>query len=687
MKLKELKKDIEKYLNEGNLDLAEELIRKVEVKFKGTMEYYVFKGIFYYLKQEYEIARDIMNKGLREYPFSLDLRYNLAIVCLVERNYIEATREFLECYKIYQTTPVEERTINLEINSLLTDIVEQINSSNLDHNEKKQRLEEVQQIINSYEDILRYSSYKDFPNKYRDTQETYLGKDFTLNGKKYFVGLGDHGVIETNGIEIDHIDLKNIWMKSEILEYIDNYEITGGSREQRAIIPIVTKKMNTEFKIRENEKEYKVTQKIPDRFYYYKVEGNYQITSLDEIIIGKPLLLDKKRKNKDLILNIFIDGLSQAFLELEGMHQLMPNTYNFFRQGTICSQVYANSEWTLPSVATICTGQYVNKHHIFHPSRNVEISQEIKLISEIFKEEGYVTSHINGDWRISPLYGYIRGIDRMIYQPTVLEMKARDIIGEGIEQLETFKEANQYVWLSFMDLHKVGDGEIDSMWAQTKMRLWKQNNNVEDTNKSVKLEFSEIKIEQYKKAIIELDRQLQILYSYLEENFDLKNSVITLMSDHGQSYLENNEYGQYGTMRTKVPLMIRDGVHCGKVDELIQLTDYIAILTSLAGIEIDMKKRDCQLPMYFGGDSQREYTYFESVFPGDIYTAVINTDEHIIYFETKDKVKADGRVNMDLNTIKIINRENKEIITSEELECSYKKIILDHMKFNRIYEE
>ena len=45
----------------------------------------------------------------------------------------------------------------------------------------------------------------------------------------------------------------------------------------------------------------------------------------------------------------------------------MPNTVKYFKNnGTFYKNTYAQSEWTLSSMAGIFTGKYTNEHLIFH---------------------------------------------------------------------------------------------------------------------------------------------------------------------------------------------------------------------------------------------------------------------------------------------------------------------------------
>lgn len=262
---------------------------------------------------------------------------------------------------------------------------------------------------------LKNHYLKNFPNKNHINQESYLGSSINLNNKNYYVGIYNNPY-NLNNITFSNIEQLRMNITSEIFEIIYEglrYSIT---LEEDSIIPILTTENLTSIKITYNNEDYKIDQIFNNKYYYYTLKGNIEITSDKNIIIGKPIKLAKNKNNKDLVLTIFIDGLSYAFLEEQGLENIMPNTYKFFNKGTIFKKCYTVGEWTLPSVASMCTGLHTTQHHLFHPSRKDSIQNNIKTLFEIYQDEGYNTCIINNDWRITPEYGYLRGIDRFIYK-------------------------------------------------------------------------------------------------------------------------------------------------------------------------------------------------------------------------------------------------------------------------------
>ena len=71
----------------------------------------------------------------------------------------------------------------------------------------------------------------------------------------------------------------------------------------------------------------------------------------------------------------------------------MPNTYNFFSKGVICTNAYSDSEWTTPSFSSYWTGRYSDKTMNLNTDIWFPFNENTKLLAEYFEEKGYFTYH------------------------------------------------------------------------------------------------------------------------------------------------------------------------------------------------------------------------------------------------------------------------------------------------------
>lgn len=119
---------------------------------------------------------------------------------------------------------------------------------------------------------------------------------------------------------------------------------------------------------------------------------------------------------------------------------------------------------------------------------------------------------------------------------------------------------------------------------------------------------------------------------------------------------------------------------------MIQAYDMYRIILNAIGIE-DKFNNDANLPKYFGGNKERDYTISESIFPNETYKATINDKYYKFFFESEEKVTIDGRVKLRKYNIKLINKKNDEDETLKEIDIAekYSNIIIEHIKSRIIF--
>ena len=71
---------------------------------------------------------------------------------------------------------------------------------------------------------------------------------------------------------------------------------------------------------------------------------------------------------------------------------------------------YSTSPWTMPSVASILTGQYPSSHGLWKTFR--PLSEHSVTLAEIFAEQGYRTAGVISQIGVGPLFGFHQGFER-----------------------------------------------------------------------------------------------------------------------------------------------------------------------------------------------------------------------------------------------------------------------------------
>ncbi len=524
-----------------------------------------------------------------------------------------------------------------------------------------------------------------FGNRTKDSYFLNLYKARSYRRDKQLVFLSVINKLKTYTSFIDLDKSTYTLLKTELLkgEFVDRSIVIEKESLDIVAISPVNRSVDIEFDYINTNKSI-CKKKVPvNQFTYFNLQGNHRINikSKDPFFISHFKNQFDSNKPK-LVLTIFIDGLSNNYLLNHGLEKVMPNTYNYFKDGFIANQCFSTGEWTLPSVASIFTGKYTINHELFHPHKNFEFELKSKLLQEFFYDDGYMTSIINNDWRFTPSHGYYKKMNRSIYCPMMDRMQCDEMICEALEHLEVFKSFNNFLWVSLMDLHCSADFQATNPMI-TKMY---EDDVVSDINesslKSPHALLDKSKIINYHAQIKKVDFYLGILYAYLMKNYKEHDIIVTLLSDHGQSFLSDNNK-LLNEQRVNVPFFAK-GKNIPSVtsDELISNIDILPSILQTCNISLDTDV-DGQIFAAFGGNS-RDYVFSESIYPGQTYKASIRDSTHVYDFESEAVVGENLQIDISRYNVSLCNRitlNDESGLFVEKLEMYY-NVVLKHLHQN-----
>lgn len=459
--------------------------------------------------------------------------------------------------------------------------------------------------------------------------------------------------------------------KTEILKVIslsDEIKMDGEQGEE-VILPIVanpsqrmndTETVSNEINISENSesKNYSFLEAGSDYFNYYRLKCPFTIKAKHPVLISNPITLKHHIGNKKLVLSIFIDSFNWKVIKETSFEELMPNTAKFFSEGTVFDNFYCGSEFTYPSVASYYTGLRSTHHKVLNLNVRFPFQLENDVITEIFHDHGYFTAKIGGD--NSPECGYLRGLDRYVFDHDNQYMLAPDVIEETIDQIDAFKETDQFVYCEFLDLHHVAGHWPLNITIQTHSpcQLRAVDN---EGGSSLYQTYSPNRVEVYKKQLKYLDYHLRVLFDYIKENYQKKDVVVALFSDHGNSFNMAHQVPIMSEDRINVPFMIYGGdVPTVRTDEFAESIDYRHIISKFAGIDdYRINMDDGHLPIVFGGKIEKEYIFSQSLFPNRPYSATIISKNFRYYLQSEKVVQNDCRIDLrDYSTLVIDKNGN-----------------------------
>ncbi len=593
-------------------------------------------------------------------------------ICL-KANYMEAVcaenrNEWLESYRYYsilfnlqhiaKKELVPEEELLGKINEIMDEAVRHLNEL------------EFGQRIKYKDDLLDVNAEdKDICQNYfmrHENVENYWGIH-TYFGKEYYIGR--YGSWFPHYTESGNVE-NGVLLKSEIYEVIGQGRFTvidDKSTDFPCVLPIVTNtdgKLNTiKVKGLNSGKDCSFLDGYSKAYSYLRLEEAGEIRAEEPAVFGKPVPLHHREGNKKLVLGIFIDSLNYKFIRDEDLKTYMPNTFDFFKKGVICNEYYSGSEFTYPSIASYWTGRRSTVHQMLNVDAHYPIPSDMPLLSELFHDNGYFTAKIGGNYSVAPQYGYIRGIDRFLYGYSEAVFHVDDVVSETIEHVKSFSETDQFVWIDIQDLHYVaGYWPMPiSVQAHLPVNVREVDN---EGGSSLYQTPSPHRRMVYGEQLKHVDSQLKYIYDYVLENYSEDEFVISLISDHGNGF--NVDEGNYFIceQRMNVPLMVRGGeasrsIYC---DEKMETVDYAHILTRLAGIsDKRLEGMDGQLPVFFGGEKEKEYVFSQSLFPNRNYCAMILGKDYKFYIQSAGLVDHECRVSLENAYADLRNAEGESI--------------------------
>lgn len=661
--IQKVKREIEADLKNGECtDELVQLIQHYEKMVTMDLNLMVYWHQYYMNAGLLDAALDCALLGKRFFPVSSIVYYNLASV-YEQRGDLLLAAEYYE--KAEKVCVVTNNGSGLDV-SMIKEKIEKIWDTELNLlSDDQGKLEEVKKAVEYQKSLSFVAAAMPYVNSDKVIGDyLYFGR----NEKRYvalYERKPDFYIQKDNLGDLVH-------SKAEMLEAEEGKEMFYQGAGAY-LIPIAVAEPDTQHYILSNSDNYIIRQMEPLHFNYYRVENDTKITSAKTCYYGKAIPLGHSSERKKLVLNIFVDGLSQEILDGSDFNDVMPNTFRYFRHGTVCSQAYSAAEWTFPSLSSYVTGLDTLHHMMIHNQLCTELPEDVPTLAEYFREQGYLTTKIDGDWRSIPPYGHLRGYQRYIYHNQYWGSKGETMIHDVIEQIEAFKETDHFLWMCLGDLHDIADGYDLPIAVQSKLPLGSRTSE-EKGSTSVKQAASENKIYQYKQMVSYTDMLLNRLYLYLEQNYSDEEIVVSLFGDHGQGYLIPEGEHFISKERVKVAFMFRGGAEgCpGKFsDELVSAVDYVPIMCKLAGIVQGDIEIQGNLPQCFGGKERRDYVISECLHPGDAYQVTFFADDHTVYFQNGVPTGEDGRFILQDETIEAVDLKGRAVNDKDLLESFY----------------
>ncbi len=276
------------------------------------------------------------------------------------------------------------------------------------------------------------------------------------------------------------------------------------------------------------------------------------------------------QKKKNVVL-ISIDTLRADHMSCYGYSRnTTPALDALSKEGCFFKNVTSTSSWTAPAMASLFTTLMPSQHNIRHgvcKSGNI-YGQEILsashvTLAEILKENGLTTLGISSNPHLTPELGFAQGFDRFM---VCKFKKAEEITKTAIDLMTQYANGKPFfLWVHYFDPH----------WPYSKQEPWIHtyapdyndelqqfyNTNLPRVRTAAGIEKGSNMLQSlialYDSEINYVDQSVGKLFDTIH---DTGNTMIVLVSDHGEGFLEHDtlDHGyQLYEESIHVPLIIK----------------------------------------------------------------------------------------------------------------------------------
>lgn len=328
--------------------------------------------------------------------------------------------------------------------------------------------------------------------------------------------------------------------------------------------------------------------------------------------------------SKPNIILLTIDTLRPDRLGCYGFKQnLTPNIDRLASSGTRFTQAITGGSWTQAAFPVMLTSTYASMYGGCIGPLAFERPSPIEALSgNGYQTAGFVTSPLLGQ-----TFGYQRGFDYFAdltpgeKEPRLRKIKGGQfllrqpvthsiskLIGVQSRPAKLYVSAEEltdqicqwigktsapfFLWGHYMDVHWPYHLEEQLIQPKDIARAWKDLAHFHNANwngASISPEQRDHYIQLYEQAVAYTDQHLGRLFNYLTTHGMEENTVVILLSDHGEEFLEHGRWGHWEDNLydevLKVPLIVRiPGQPPGKViDCQVRLLDLMPTILDLCG--------------------------------------------------------------------------------------------------------
>lgn len=328
---------------------------------------------------------------------------------------------------------------------------------------------------------------------------------------------------------------------------------------------------------------------------------------------------------------------------------ITPNLDRLAAQGIQFSQAISGGSWTQASFPVILTSTYASMYGGCLGPLSLNRPSPIETLAE----HGYTTAAVTSSPLLSRTYRYDRGFEKFIElepgetDPSLRNIKggqyllrnplfhyASSLVGKRLRPARLYvsgAKVNQavyqiideaqepfFVWAHYMDVHWPYHLEEDLTQPQDIVQAWRDIYHLHRVNwQGASITPAQQNHYQalYDRAVQYIDEQIGQLLDYLENSRLADSTVIIVVSDHGEEFLERDHWGHVETNLhdeiLRVPLIIRLPEQAKRqiVQRQVRTLDIMPTVLNLCNCpSLENMEGSSLVPFWNGDESQYKAT-------------------------------------------------------------------------------
>lgn len=330
--------------------------------------------------------------------------------------------------------------------------------------------------------------------------------------------------------------------------------------------------------------------------------------------------MKRKKKAPRVVVVMVLDTLRYDHTSVYGYHRkTTPFMEKLAQDGTVFKHAFSTTSWTLPTHVSLFSGKDLSEHGVVAPGDS--ISLEYPMAAELFQKRGFVTAAFTGGGFVEDSYGFYRGFQYYSNAPgNVFSMNSAErVLSHFKNYMERFRGDDLFVFLHTYQVHspyKAPRSYVDRIDKNIEGNLLGITNFIKRKNeffKPLEEKSRRLLIDLYDASILYTDEVLVGgVINYLKENGYYDNSLVAVLSDHGEEFYEHGSWEHGHTLYNelvRIPLVVKfpavPGSAGNKVDNsLVSISDVPGMLLEGCGFEgtgFEVKKdeKNRMLPVLF----------------------------------------------------------------------------------------